>query len=458
MSSKPSFTISERILFLRIFDILSVVLGILFAASFEDFYYFDISSSKLLTWFATLIVYLVLFAQIFEMYNLKNSNDYFTIIRSILLTSFTTTIFYIFTPIISPELPLNRMQILYLFAATTIPLVIWRIIYIVFIFAPKYFRTTLLIGDVEEVRKLRIFIETKASTNQVVGCVSTEQCKDDMQYYNLKSANIIDIVKDLSISEIVVAEYDPKTYKNVHSQLVQLFEYGTAIISSKRFKEREAFLMPEMKLEDAFYDVITFSRSHQSKIYLLFNKLVDIIISIIGILFMALLLPFLWVGNAIGNKGSLFYYQNRVGKNGEVFEIIKLRTMIQDAEKNGAEWAKKNDSRITRFGKFLRKTRLDEVPQFINIIRGDMALIGPRPERPEFVTNLEKELPFYAIRHLIKPGLTGWAQVKHPYASSLEDQGIKMRYDLYYIKERSFLLDFKILVKTITTVLFFRGQ
>ena len=101
---------------------------------------------------------------------------------------------------------------------------------------------------------------------------------------------------------------------------------------------------------------------------------------------------------------------------------------------------------------------MDEIPQFFNILKGEMALIGPRPERPEFVIDLEKKLPFYAIRHLIKPGLTGWAQVKHPYASSLEDQDIKMRYDLYYIKERSFFLDFKIIVKTITTVVYFRGQ
>lgn len=132
--------------------------------------------------------------------------------------------------------------------------------------------------------------------------------------------------------------------------------------------------------------------------------------------------------------------------------------MVPNAEKDGAVWAEKNDMRITKFGRFLRKTRLDEIPQFINILMGDMSLIGPRPERPEFVNELKAKIPFYAIRHVIKPGLTGWAQVMHPYTNTIEDYDLKVRYDLYYIKERNVLLDFRIVIKTITTVLFFRGN
>ncbi|MBL4644175.1 MAG: sugar transferase, partial [Flavobacteriaceae bacterium] len=135
-----------------------------------------------------------------------------------------------------------------------------------------------------------------------------------------------------------------------------------------------------------------------------------------------------------------------------------LRSMIKNAERDGAVWAEKNDKRITSFGKFLRSTRLDEFPQFINILKGEMSLIGPRPERPEFVHDLKDKIPFYAIRHVIRPGLTGWAQVNYPYANTIEEQETKLRYDLYYIKERNSFLDFKILIKTISTILFFRGQ
>jgi len=170
------------------------------------------------------------------------------------------------------------------------------------------------------------------------------------------------------------------------------------------------------------------------------------------------LLPFVLVGNVIGNRGSLFYTQERVGQNGEVFRIIKFRTMVKHAEQNGAVFASTNDRRVTPFGKFLRKSRIDEIPQFINILLGHMAVIGPRPERPIFVDKIATVMPFYQTRHVIKPGLTGWAQVNYAYGDSIDDSLIKLQYDLYYIKHRSIFLDINIMVKTISTVLFYRGQ
>ena len=169
-------------------------------------------------------------------------------------------------------------------------------------------------------------------------------------------------------------------------------------------------------------------------------------------------MPFILLGNAIANRGPLFYSQERIGRNGNLFKIIKFRTMVKNAEKDGAVWAKKNDIRITPFGKFLRNSRLDEIPQFINIFTGDMSLIGPRPERPYFVKELSQILPFYETRHIIKPGLTGWAQVKTRYGFSVDDSLLKLQYDLYYIKHRSFFLDINILVKTLSTIIFYRGQ
>lgn len=459
MPATSRFTISERKFFLRLFDISFVIAGIIFGASFENFYYFNLASNSIYTWFITLTIYLMLFSQIFEMYNLSNSNDYFSIIRSVIGTAFATTILYIFTPFVAPELPANRLQIIYLFLTIAFPLIIWRVAYITFVFSPKYFKTILLIGGDEENQSLKDFIRTKAPTNQILACVSSVVHEDDeIVCYDLRDANIAELMDEHSISEIIVSNYNSKEYKHIHKQLVQLFEHGASIISDRKFKEREAALMPEMKFDDAFYDILTFSKNHQNRFYLMFIRIFDIVISIVGLFFLILILPLVLIGNIIGNRGPLFFYQNRVGKNGVLFNIIKLRTMITNAEKNGAEWAQKNDRRITRFGKFLRITRLDEVPQFLNILKGEMALIGPRPERPEFVKDLEKQLPFYSIRHVIKPGLTGWAQVRHPYASTVEDQEIKMRYDLYYIKERSAFMDFKIIVNTISTVLFFRGQ
>ena len=147
-----------------------------------------------------------------------------------------------------------------------------------------------------------------------------------------------------------------------------------------------------------------------------------------------------------------------MGKNGVVFNIVKLRTMIKNAEANGAVFTTFNDSRVTAFGKIMRKTRIDEFPQFYNIINGEMSLIGPRPERPVFVNEIAEKMPFYETRHIIKPGLTGWAQVNYAYGESVNDSLIKLQYDLYYIKHRSIFLDINICVKTLSTILFYRGQ
>jgi lipopolysaccharide/colanic/teichoic acid biosynthesis glycosyltransferase len=156
--------------------------------------------------------------------------------------------------------------------------------------------------------------------------------------------------------------------------------------------------------------------------------------------------------------GPVLFRQERTGFRQRTFMVLKIRTMVKDAEKDGAKWASAGDSRITRIGRFLRVTRLDELPQLFNILRGDMSFIGPRPERPVFDEMLEKEIPFYTLRHVIQPGLTGWAQVLYPYGASIEDAWQKFEYDLYYIKNYTPLLDISILIKTVRVVLFGRGR
>ncbi len=207
-----------------------------------------------------------------------------------------------------------------------------------------------------------------------------------------------------------------------------------------------------------FYKYFPFSRSNQNKLYMFYHRLMDIVCSVIGIIIGVVLLPIVFFGNVFGNRGSLFYMQTRIGKNSKPFKIYKFRTMVKDAEKDGMKWADKNDSRVTSFGRFLRRTRLDEIPQFINVLKGDMSIIGPRPERPFFVNELSKVIPFYETRHTVKPGLSGWAQVNCRYGASIEDSMVKLQYDLYYIKHRSFFLDVNIIVKTLSTMVYYRGQ
>jgi lipopolysaccharide/colanic/teichoic acid biosynthesis glycosyltransferase len=159
----------------------------------------------------------------------------------------------------------------------------------------------------------------------------------------------------------------------------------------------------------------------------------------------------------VDSRGPIFYKQERVGKNGKPFTLMKFRSMRTDAEKSGPVWASKGDDRTTRVGKIIRKIRVDEIPQFWNIIKGEMSFVGPRPERPHFVAQLAAEIPYYEQRHLIAPGLTGWAQIKYPYGASIEDARQKLQYDLFYIKNFSLILDGIIMFETIKIILFGRG-
>ena len=187
------------------------------------------------------------------------------------------------------------------------------------------------------------------------------------------------------------------------------------------------------------------------------RQVVSIVAAALGLVLFLPLFPFVALAIKLSSKGPLFYRQTRVGMGGHNFQVVKFRTMRTDAEASGAKWATKNDPRVTRIGMFLRKTRVDEVPQLWNVLRGDMGFVGPRPERPEFVAWLSEELPFYYLRTLIRPGLTGWAQVRYGYGSTLAETKEKLEYDLYYIKHMSLGLDLLIMFETIKTILRRRG-
>jgi exopolysaccharide biosynthesis polyprenyl glycosylphosphotransferase len=184
------------------------------------------------------------------------------------------------------------------------------------------------------------------------------------------------------------------------------------------------------------------------------KRMFDLILATLGAIALGLVLPAVALAVALDDRGPLFYTQVRSGLGGKSFRVIKFRTMCVDAERDGrARWAKKGDDRITRVGRFLRKVRLDELPQVINALRGEMSIVGPRPERPEFIVDLERQIPFYRTRLVVKPGLTGWAQIHYEYGNSIEDALIKLQYDLYYIRHRTIWLDLYVILRTIRVVL-----
>jgi exopolysaccharide biosynthesis polyprenyl glycosylphosphotransferase len=187
------------------------------------------------------------------------------------------------------------------------------------------------------------------------------------------------------------------------------------------------------------------------------QRLVSFTVSLIVLLICLPCIPFLILAVRLSSPGPVLFRQTRIGLRGRPYSVLKFRTMRQDAEANGPVWATRNDSRVTPLGRFMRTTRLDEIPQLWNVLRGEMSFVGPRPERPEFVEWLTKEIPFYELRHMVRPGITGWAQVRYKYGASLEETKKKLEYDLYYVKHMSLGLDLLIMFETIKTIVLRRG-
>ena len=208
----------------------------------------------------------------------------------------------------------------------------------------------------------------------------------------------------------------------------------------------------ELEATSLFFDVRELHHTTYSRV----SRMIDIGFGLLGALLLILVIPFVALGNMLGNRGPLFYSQERVGKGITVFKILKFRSMLPGGLTS--QWTIRGDPRITRFGRILRLTHLDELPQVVNILRGDLSLVGPRPEQPSYVRDLMLNIPFYGTRHIVRPGLTGWAQVNYPYGADEIDAYEKLQYEFWYLRHQSVTLDFRIIARTVRHVLGFRGQ
>ena len=463
-NKKRQCEISERKVLLRIFDIIFVLISLYFVSKTFQFHYFDLTLTNYY-WAIVLAIYLTVFGTVFEMYNLQVASNQFQVIKSIILTTSTTVLFYLLTPIYTPVLPSNRLQILYFFLAIFLALLLWRLFYVAYLASSRFIKKVIIICDNSQLKELVEGLESVDPHYKVLGYINSDESNLQNAVFNLHFIENIEIKKleqyvvKNSISEVVIASQNTDGITvNLYNQLIHLLERGFVIREYTQVYESITQRIPVQYMARDFYRYFPFSRSNQNQLYLFIARILEIIISIIGLTIGLALIPFVLIGNTIANKGGLFYTQARIGRNGKVFKILKFRTMGKNAETNGAVFATINDARITPFGKFLRKTRIDEFPQFYNILKNEMGVIGPRPERPVFVSEIAKRMPFYETRHVIKPGLTGWAQVNYSYGETIEDSLIKLQYDLYYIKHRSLFLDFNIMLKTISTIVFYRGQ
>lgn len=464
INRKIHFEISERKILLRVFDVLTVFGALYFVGIIFKFNYFNISTTNYY-WTIVLAIYLNVIGTVFEMYNLQIASSQVQVVKSIILTASTTVLVYLLTPIYTPFLPSNRIQILFFYLSILGSLFLWRLLYVKFLASSRFEKKVILICDKDQGKELAMGLESVDPHYKVVGYVNSDSIQSKTSkgvkdfVKNIDIDKLEEFVIENSVSEVVIAaqKTDGITV-NLYNQLIHLLENGYVIREYTQVYEAITNRIPVQYVARDFYRYFPFSRSNQNQLYLLIVRILEIVISVIGLTIGLAIVPLILIGNLLGNKGSFFYTQERIGQNGIVFNILKLRTMVKNAESNGAVFTAINDSRITAFGKFLRKSRIDEIPQFYNILKGEMGVIGPRPERPVFVNEIAEVMPFYETRHVIKPGLTGWAQVNYSYGETIDDSLIKLQYDLYYIKHRSIFLDINIVIKTISTVLFYRGQ
>ena len=270
------------------------------------------------------------------------------------------------------------------------------------------------------------------------------------------TSELDEVVRREGIDRIIVAMGERRGQLPT-DELLQLSLAGTVNIEEgASFYERVTVRVSLNMIRPSW--LIFSSRGRQARISGITRNIVHRIVALIGGLFSLPIAIVTAILIKLDSRGPVLYKQERVGKNGGSLTVMKFRSMRTDAEQAGPVWASEDDDRTTRVGKIIRKLRIDEIPQFWNIIRGDMDFVGPRPERPHFVSQLAQEIPYYAQRHLIAPGLTGWAQIKYPYGASVEDARQKLQYDLYYIKNQSLMLDAIILFETIKIILFGRGR
>ncbi len=391
---------------------------------------------------------------LYEIRKVKNDFSFYgTLIQNLLINAALAVVFFY---LIQGRLGHLRPQtiLVILLIVFAILFLIWRKLFYQVISSTALRNNLAIIGINPESLLLIKEVMTKPQLGYQLKLIINPDYQEVPQQYQVVpiSKDISDLKRQLIKHEIntVVTSNNPKYGPEVARYLFESIDLKIKYFNLTNFYEKITGKIPITALErNWFLDNIT---QKNNQWYLIVKRVIDIVLSIIFSLISLIFLPFIALLIKLDSKGPLIYKQKRVGLGAKVFTVYKFRSMVHNAETNGATWAAKNDSRITKIGKFMRKSRLDEIPQFINILKGNMSFVGPRPERPKFVEELKKEITFYNERHLVKPGLSGWAQINFPYGASVEDAKTKLSYDLFYIKNQSIALDISIALKTVNTV------
>ena len=399
-----------------------------------------------------------------ELYEPHTAGNWRRTLRGIAIAAFVGIVIYSLVFIIRANpnsLPRIGVGAFLLYASLLT--LLWRFFYIRFYASSGLARRILVVGAGNAGLTLaKVYQSLQSPPFTLIGFVDDDPQKLNQSVLDYpvisQSFELLDLIDEYKISEVIVAingEIQGTTFQTI----LDVQEQGVEVTRMPTLYEELTGRVPIHHLE-ADWVIRSFTdQSRVSGMYLLVKRLVDIVGGLAGLVIFAIISPFTALATLIDSGLPIFYSQIRTGKGGNLFKIYKFRTMYQDAEADGhARLAQENDPRVTKVGHLLRRTRLDEFPQFWNVLKGDLSLVGPRAERPELIDSFQKKIPFYRARLLVKPGVTGWAQIKHGYVSTVGDTAVKLEFDLYYIKHRTSGMDINIILRTVGTMFAGKGR
>ena len=412
-------------------------------------------------WFYLLpLLWLILMV---PLYNVREVHHFQKTLRIVITTALICIAVYLLIFFLAPAKTLPRRGVIIFFIAAAIFTLLWQRIFTHFFFVKNAFINTIIVGAGKAGQKIAEIINTTEGVPyHVIGFIDDDPWKigTEIEGYRVLSGSedYFKMIETHQVTQVIMA-ISNHLDDTLFDALTMSEERGVTVTTMPMVYEELLGRVPVHLLNTdwllrSFYDM-----SHTSLFFEIAKRVFDIIGGLVGMVFLAIVTPFVSIATLIDTGRPVFYSQERLGLRGSTFNMLKFRTMVQNAEKDGvARPASEHDSRITRVGSFLRRSHIDEMPQFLNVLRGELSLVGPRAERPQIVKELQREVPFYRARLLVRPGLTGWAQVNQNYAAGTEENTIKLEYDLYYIKHRSLFMDLSVIFHTLKTIFGLKGR
>jgi len=472
-----SISYQERRWLLYLLDILAINGGFLISLYLREDYQLDLAllgnNPDWLLFLNGLWFFIGYFSAV---YDIERAGQYRTAILTTLSTGLMVSLLFNFVPYIPPRLPLSRQPLLLAIFLPVLFLVLGRVIYLTIFTQDRFRRKLIIIGAGGAGHIIyQALVEYAQTQYEVVGFIDDDLSlsgtkveirtgNPGSEFEQENSANVLGTSKELfdaidkyGVSMVVIA-ITRGISGALYQVLTDCLQRELEVIPMPLLYEQVTGKVPVEHIGDHWSVSMPLEQPGTRFAWHAFKRIFDLFWSTIGLIVITILFPLITLAIKLDSKGPLFYSQERMGRHEKIFRVFKFRSMVVDAETENAVWAQKDDPRVTRIGKILRRTHIDEFPQFWNIFKGEMSVVGPRPERPEFIKELAEDIPFYRVRLAVKPGMAGWGLINQGYGASKRDTLDKLQYDLYYIKHQSFWLDMQILWRTILDAVTLRGR